>query len=167
MGSLTEATFGERVRNGCGACGGKKLVIGSFVEGVFPLLEGQSDGTVNWAYAGESFVDGVFEVRCAGCRQALFEDPQCPRCQSPGGLARALESRGQLPIPAACPSCSGDTVELRALVPVTVPYEGKRTGKAKTTRELDDAGFHAVGLGCTECGPLESPREPGCPLCGA
>lgn len=166
MGSLTEAAFTERLQRGCAACGGKKLFIETYVEGVFALDEGESDGSVAWAYKGETFVDGVFEVRCAGCKEALFADPACPRCHAPGGLARALEAGDRRPPPPDCPRCGAGELRYRAFVPVTMAYEGKRVGKAKTSCEPDDPGFHGVRAECPACGPLDAPPD-GCPLCDA
>src|SRR3954468_8121816 len=90
MGTLTEATFSERVTAGCTACGAKKLFIRSYVEGKFPLMGGEPAGVVAWAYKGETFVDGVFEISCLNCKHIVFSDTICPRCHAPDGLARAL-----------------------------------------------------------------------------
>jgi hypothetical protein len=167
MSALTEATFTEHLQRGCSACGGKKLLIETYVEGVFPLSEGESDGTVTWAYKGETFVDGVFGIRCGACQHRLFEESRCPRCHAPEGLARALEAANQRPLPAACPTCAEDTVRYRAFVPVSVVYEGKRVGKAKTDCEPDDPGFHGLRAECPSCGPIDLGGGDACPLCAA
>src|SRR5262252_8036072 len=72
VGSLDEFKFTELVGVGCPACGAKKLVIRSYVEGKFPIMGGEPVGPVTWAYKGETFVDGVFEIRCAGCDTVAF-----------------------------------------------------------------------------------------------
>jgi hypothetical protein len=166
MGSLTEATFTERVDAGCPACSSKKLLIRAYVEGKFPLLAGEPGGAVTWAYKGETFVDGVFEIRCAGCKQGVFSDAMCPRCHAPDGLAHALATENALPVPIACPTCKRETLTLRAFVPANVSYEGKRADKARSSCTLYDTGFRAVVAECVTCGPLE-PRADGCPLCEA
>lgn len=166
MGSLTEATFTEQVDKGCSACGGKKLLIRAYVEGKFPLLAGEPGGAVAWAYKGETFVDGVFEIRCAACKHALFTDPMCPRCHAADGLAHALDTENAQPVPEKCPTCSRETLAFRAFVPVSVAYEGKRADKARSSCTLYDAGFRGVGAECIHCGLLE-PRAAGCPLCEA
>lgn len=165
MSTLTVETFTARIAEGCPSCGGKKLLIRSYVEGRFPLLEGESDGTVAWAYKGETFVDGVFDVRCAGCKAALFTDTRCPRCHAADGLARALETTNARVVPTACPRCEDDSIVYGAFVPADVVYQGKRADKARTSYGLEDAGFHGVRVDCTACGVLEASPE-GCPLCG-
>lgn len=167
MSALTEASFTEHLQRGCAACGGKKLLIETYVEGVFPLVDGESDGSVVWAYKGETFVDGVFAIRCAACNEHLFKDSCCPRCHAPEGLARALASTNRRPVPASCPTCGEDSLRYRAFAPVSVVYEGKRVGKAKTQCEPDDEGFHGVSAECPTCGPLDVGGGEACPLCDA
>jgi RNA polymerase subunit RPABC4/transcription elongation factor Spt4 len=166
MGALVNGTFLEVVERGCPSCGGKKLAIETYVEGLFPLLDGESDGTVTWAYKGETFVDGVFRIRCAGCKHTVYEDDACPRCHAEGGLARAREVENRRPPPATCPSCGDDTLVARAFVPADVIYQGKRPDKARAGEGLADPGFHVVRLDCTTCGPVE-PAGTDCPLCAA
>ena len=169
MGSLTEATFTERVSAGCPACGAKKLVIRSYVEGKFPLMSGEPVGLVTWAYKGETFVDGVFEILCSSCKHALFSDATCPRCHAEGGLARALDTENDKDVPRACPSCAAQTLTYRALVPATVTYEGTRAEKARSRCSLYDEGFHGLRAECKACGPRipEDSGDSACPLCGA
>ena len=166
MGSLDNAAFTSLIDRGCLACGGKKLLIESYVEGAFPLLEGESDGTVVWAYKGETFVDGVFSIRCSACKKALFANPACPRCHTDGGLVAALESENARPLPTACPRCGDDTLVARAFVPADVVYHGKRAEKARTSHGAADEGFHLVRLDCTACGTVEEPALT-CPLCAS
>lgn len=166
MGSLDNASFTAIVDRGCLGCGSKKLAIQSYVEGSFPLFEGESDGTVFWVYKGETFVDGVFVIRCAGCKKTLFEDAACPRCHHEAGLSTALDTENRRPPPAACPRCGEDTLVIRAFAPVDVGYQGKRPDKARTSYALGDAGFHVARLDCTTCGTIEAPG-PCCPLCAS
>jgi hypothetical protein len=166
MGSLDNTAFTALVDRGCLGCGGKKLAIRSYVEGSFPLSEGESDGTVFWVYKGETFVDGVFEIRCAACKKTLFTESQCPRCHAADALDGALETENRRPPPAACPRCHEDSLVVRAFAPVDVVYQGKRPEKARTSYHLDDQGFHVARLDCTTCGTIE-PAGDGCPLCAA
>ena len=166
MGSLTEATFTARVAQGCTACGAKKLLITAYVEGKFPIMGGEPIGTVTWAYKGETFVDGVFEILCASCKHTLFADPICPRCHAEGGLARALETENTHPVPAACPTCNAQTLTYRAFVPANVTYEGVRANKARTNCEQYDEGFHGLRAECKTCGACAR-HGATCPLCDA
>ncbi len=166
MGQLTEASFTRQVEAGCPACKGKKLSIRSYVEGRFALMGGEPVGTVAWAYKGETFVDGVFEIRCPSCKAELFRDTLCPRCHAPDGLAVALESANAQDVPRQCPKCQAQTLAYRAFVPAVVVYEGKRADKARTSCTLYDEGFHGTQAECKSCGPL-APKGSACPLCGA
>jgi hypothetical protein len=166
MGSLTEATFTERVVLGCAACGSKKLSIRSYVAGKFPLMGGEPVGPVAWAYKGETFVDGVFEIQCVACRHAVFSDTICPRCHAADGLARALEAENRREVPQRCPTCGMEALAYFALVPATVMYEGKRAEKARTHCELYDPGFHGLWASCPTCGRFGRSVE-ACPLCDA
>ena|SRR6185295_3752294 len=165
MGILTEPALAPLVERGCPACGGKKLVFRTYVDGRLPVIGGEPCGSLVWMYDGEAFVEGVFEVTCAACKHVVLADPDCPRCRAPGGLARALESTNAWPAPKACPSCGLDQVKLTAMLPARVVYEGKRAEKARTTTELLDPGFHAFRVDCADCGKVAELTDR-CPLCG-
>ena len=167
MGSLTEASFTELVDRGCTACGAKKLVIEAYVEGKFPLIGAEPAGVVTWAYKGETFVDGVFAIRCAACKHEVFADPMCPRCHTPEGLARALETENTHSVPKACPGCGIDSVTYRAFVPASVTYEGKRAGKARTECDLYDPGYRGLRAECKSCGSFDPRDSSSCPVCDA
>jgi hypothetical protein len=166
MGQLTEASFLALVESGCSDCGSKRLVFQSYVDGTQRLLGGEPDGRITWAYKGETFIDGVFEVGCANCKKALFSSPDCPRCHAPEGLAKALGSENAFPAPKACPSCQSEDLWCTAFVPATVLYEGKRAEKARTETEFYDEGFHGYRLQCRFCGNSEEEHR-ACPLCQA
>lgn len=166
VGKLDEATFTARVQAGCPECGHKKLSMVSYVEGKFPLIEGEPTGAVAWAYKGEGFVDGVFEMTCAGCKRVLFEEASCPRCHAEGGLAKALGSENAYAFPKVCPGCRAKTLTLRAMVPARVVYDAGRATPARTSTTVYDEGFHAVGVDCGACGAIGA-RVSSCPLCGA
>ncbi len=166
MGKLDETTFTARVQAGCASCGHKKLSIASYVDGKFPLIEGEPTGAVVWAYKGESFVDGVFEMTCAGCKKTLFEDEGCPRCHAEGGLAKALGTENTYAVPKSCPTCRAKTLTLRAMVPARVVYDAGRAAPARTSTTAYDEGFHGTGVECAACGPIGA-RLSSCPLCAA
>lgn len=166
MGLLDEPGLDRLITSGCTQCGSHKLAFRTYVDGVLPLLGGEPVGRMTWAYDGEKFIDGVFEVRCAECSASLFAADVCPRCHAADGLARALDGSNRWPVPAACPSCDGEELRYVAFVPARVAYEGKRADKAKSSTELHDAGFHAYRADCRDCGTVAA-RADACPLCDA
>jgi len=166
MGALSEPAFDALAAAGCSACGGAKLIFRSYVEGSLPVLGGDPVGQMRWSYDGEAFVDGVFEVACAACKEIVFRAAVCPRCNAEDGLARALERPNAWAIPAACPACKLEEVRVSAYVPIRVAWEGKRAEKPRTTTEFFDPGFHAFRITCADCGPVVE-HIGGCPLCGA
>ncbi len=166
MGTLTEAGLERLAREGCDACGTRRLHFRMYVDGLVPLQGGEPVGPVKWSFDGEKFVDGVFEVSCSQCHRVLFDDAVCPRCHAEAGLASALETTNRYPVPAACPRCGGDEVRYIAMVPARTSYEGKRADKAKTTVEIHDPGFHGYRVDCRDCGTVGELRDR-CPLCDA
>jgi RNA polymerase subunit RPABC4/transcription elongation factor Spt4 len=165
MGLLDEAGLERRVAAGCEACGSKRLTFRAFVDGMLPIMGGEPIGSVSWVYDGEKFVDGVFEIACGDCKRVLFAETVCPRCHSPGGLARALERPNRWPVPPACSECQGEELRYVALLPVRVAYQGNRADKARSVTELHDNGFHGYRVSCRACGTVAERSE--CPLCGA
>jgi hypothetical protein len=166
MGALTETGLDELVGRGCAGCGSKRLVFRTYVDGVVPMIGGEPVGTVTWAYDGEKFVDGVFEVSCADCQRSLFADDRCPRCDAPGALPAILAATNRWPPPLACPRCDLEEVRLVALLPARVRYEGARAEKARKERETYDPGFHGYRVDCADCGTVAELVEH-CPLCQA
>ncbi len=169
MGELDETALDRLIGAGCSACGGTTLTFETYVDGVIPFLGGEPVGRVTWAYDGEKFVDGVYAVTCAGCRQRLFGSELCPRCHAPGGLARALATPNRWPVPAACadPDCGCEELRYLAFLPARVSYEGKRADKARTSIEPHDDGFHGVRAECRACRQAISAPTESCPLCAA
>jgi hypothetical protein len=166
MGALDETAFERLVGAGCPACGGAKLAFRAYVDGALPLVCGGPVGRLIWVYDGEKFVDGVYEVSCAACHDVIFQADACPRCDAPGGLARALGTPNRWPVPASCPSCDGEEVRYVAFVPARVEYEGRRAEKARTSTELHEDGFHGARVDCRDCGTVAE-RTDVCPLCDA
>jgi hypothetical protein len=169
MGELDETALDRLIGAGCSACGGTTLTFEAYVDGVIPFLGGEPVGRVTWVYDGEKFVDGVYAVTCAGCRKRLFDSELCPRCHAPGGLARALATPNQWPVPAACaaPDCGCEELRYLAFLPARVSYEGKRADKARSSIEPHDDGFHGVRAECRACRQAVSALPDRCPLCEA
>jgi hypothetical protein len=166
VGTLTEAGLDELVARGCASCATGRLVFRAYLDGAWPLQGGEPVGTPSWVYDGEKFVDGVFEVTCAECKQVVFASDVCPRCNAAGALSVALGALNRWPVPAACPSCDGEELRYRAMVPARVAYQGKRAEKPRTSTELYDAGFHGYRVDCGDCGTVAELRD-ACPLCQA
>jgi len=161
---LTEETFTALVDTGCLACKGKRLTVESYVAQKLPLLGGEVYGAPSWGYKGEELVRGTFRIACAGCEAELFASDDCPRCESPGGVTRALEADNTFPLPTSCTGCGSEQVTVLAYVPAVVVYEGKRGAKARTQTAPEDPGFHAYRAECKQCRNVAERREP-CPLC--
>jgi hypothetical protein len=166
MGLLTEDGLDQLIAAGCAACGAKRLTFRMYVDARLPLMGGEPVGKLGWAYDGEKFCDGVFEVSCADCKAPVFSASECPRCHAPGGLERALATENTWIVPKECPSCEGEEVRYLALVPARTVYEGKRAEKARTTVEITDPGFHGYAVDCKVCGSVAQLTER-CPLCDA
>ena len=166
MGLLDEPGLDRLVATGCGACGARKLVFSTVVDGSLPLMGGEPVGRITWIYDGEKFVDGVYHVACAGCQEVLFAADVCPRCHAAGGLAKALGTPNGWPVPAACPSCDEDQVRYLAMLPARVIYEDGRADKARPTVEAHEDGFHGYRVDCGDCGTVAE-RDDACPLCDA
>jgi hypothetical protein len=128
------------------------------------MMAAEPVGKLYWAYNGEKFVDGVFEIVCSSCDAVAFASDACPRCHAPAGLATALEMENAYPAPRACPSCAGQEVRLIAFVPAKVVYEGARAEKARTAVEPHDPGFHGYRVDCKTCGTVAE-LVGSCPLC--
>ena len=166
VGMLDEPGLDHLLDAGCTACGARQLTFATYVDGMLPIMGGEPVGRLTWVYDGEKFVDGVYEIACAQCKQVLFAADVCPRCHAPGGLARALGTPNSWPVPGACPSCDDEQLRYVAFVPARVSYEGKRANRARTSTELHEDGFHGYRADCRDCGPIAE-RTDSCPLCAA
>jgi len=166
MGMLTVAQLEETLSRGCSACAGTSLRFRAYVDAGVPLMAAEPVGRLYWAYNGERFVDGVFEIACTKCSVVLFASDVCPRCHAAGGLEVALDAENAYPAPKACPRCAGQEVRLIAFVPAKVVYEGKRADKAQTAIEPHDPGFHGYRVDCKTCG-IVAELSGRCPLCAS
>jgi len=166
MGVLDEPGLDRLLETGCSKCGGRSLMFSTYVDGLLPIMGGEPVGKITWVYDGEKFVDGVYEVTCAACKEIVLRSDICPRCHAPGGLQDALATTNQWPVPAACPSCDDEQLRFIAFWPARVVYEGKRAEKARTNTELHDPGCHGFRADCRDCGPVAE-LTTACPLCNA
>jgi hypothetical protein len=166
MAMLTVAELEETLSRGCAACAGTSLRFRAYVDAGVPMMAAEPVGKLFWAYNGEKFVDGVFEIACAKCSVVVFASNVWPRCHAPGGLGVALAAENAYPAPNACPRCTGQEVRLIAFVPAKVVYQGKRAEKAQTALKPNDPGFHGYRVDCKTCGVVAELRG-SCPLCGS
>jgi hypothetical protein len=166
MGLLDASGLDRLISSGCSACGSHRLGFRTYVDGLLPIMGAEPVGRVTWVYNGEKFVDGVFEVSCADCKQVVFAANACPRCHAQGGLARALDRPNGWPVPARCPACAREELRYIAFLPAKVTYEGKRAAKAQSSIELHEDGFHGYRVDCRDCGTVAE-RTDDCPLCDA
>src|SRR5688572_19842887 len=106
MGLLDETRFDAAVLPGCAACGGAELDIWTFIDRQLNLMLGEPNDDGRWVHDGEKFVDGTYRIACAKCARVVFADDACPRCNAPGGLARALGDASRLTVPRRCAACN-------------------------------------------------------------
>ena len=165
MGLFDTAALEELLAKGC-PCGSTKLTFETYVDARYTLLGGEQYGSLVWAYKGETFVDGVFEIACAACKKVLFHEDACPRCNAEGALPEILATENRLPLPVSCNQCGTQKLNLTAMVPATVLYQGKRGEKARASADMADEGFHGVRVDCVSCGNVATVGK-NCPLCAA
>lgn len=163
--ALSEETFTSLVDAGCPTCSRKPLLVETYVAQRLPLLAGEVFGSPSWGYKGEELVRGTYRITCTECAHELFTTGACPVCQADGGLARALDTQNDFPLPVSCSGCDGEQLLLTAYVPAEVRYEGKRAAKARTQTAPEDEGFHGFRVECRQCRSATARSAP-CPLCG-
>ena len=162
MGQLDERTFDATVAAGCPACGGKTLEIRSFIDRRVLLMLADPNDAGKWVHDGEKFVDGTYAIACASCKHSVFASDLCPRCNAPGGLAKALGDTSRLPIPKKCPSCQELELLALALVPAVASWPSP---KPKPLAEYGEPGHHMVAYACESCDNAVVTQT--CPLCDA
>ncbi len=166
MGLFGKNDLDRVVSSGCTACGAKDLRFKTYVDGRIPMMGGEPIGRLGWAYDGEAFLDGTYEVTCGACRAVIFTSPVCTRCHADGGLAVALATPNTLDVPTACPGCDGEEIVFFGFVPAETTYVAVRANKARTDVDLLDDGFHGFQSWCKTCGVFGEVRDT-CPLCAA
>jgi hypothetical protein len=164
VGLFGKADLDRVIAAGCTVCGDKRLSFKTYVDARIPMMGGEPIGRLGWAYDGEAFCDGVYEVACGACDAKLFSSPVCTRCNREGGLAIALSTPNGLDVPAACPGCDGEEIVFFGFVPAEVIYVAVRGEKAKTDVDLLDEGFHGFQAWCKTCGVFGEVKT-FCPLC--
>lgn len=164
MGLFGKSDLDRVAKSGCDACGAMKLRFKTYVDARIPMMAGEPTGRLGWAYDGEAFCDGVFEVSCDACSATLFSSAVCTRCHAEGGLAVALSTSNALDVPTACPGCDGEEIVFFAFVPAETAFQGARAEKAKTDVDLFDEGFHGFRSWCKTCGVFGEVTAT-CPLC--
>jgi hypothetical protein len=165
MGSLDQPAFEAIVNGGCPACGNATLELSSFIDRTVPVMLADPTGPGKWAHDGEKFVDGTYRVACVACAHVVFESDVCPRCNAPGGLARALAGPSRLVVPRRCPACNELELTAVALVPASARGGGGAVPRPVPRVELGEPGYHVVAYACDACDHAEVAE--GCPLCAA
>jgi hypothetical protein len=165
MGLLDETRFDAAVLPGCPACGRAELDIWTFIDRQLDLMLGDPNDDGRWVHDGEKFVDGTYRIACASCAHVVFDGDACPRCNAPGGLARALGDASRLTVPRRCAACNENELIAVALVAATVRYTGGRIPKPRPLGDLGDPGYHIVAYACASCDAATVAQT--CPLCDA
>jgi hypothetical protein len=165
MGDFTKPALDDLLGRGC-SCGSSKLEFMTYVDARFTLMQGDQFGGVTWAYKGETFVDGIFEVSCIACKEKLFSSDVCPRCNRANAITGVLESKDTFVIPTTCGKCDRETLLYTVMLPARVVYEGGRAQKARASVDLVEEGVHGVQISCKACGVLAEVTG-SCPLCAS
>ena len=163
MGQLDEARFEALIGASC-TCGAQVFELRTFLDRRLLLMLADPNDAGRWVHDGEKFVDGIYRISCTSCQKVLFEDPSCPRCNTAGGLAKALGDTSRLEIPKRCPSCNELELLALALVPATAK-SGAGTPKPQPLAEFGEAGHHVVAYACENCDAAVVTQR--CPLCDA
>ncbi len=163
MGQLDERSFEATVGAGCPSCKAATLEIKSFIDRRVLLMLADPNDAGRWVHDGEKFVDGTYSITCPSCAHVVFTSDICPRCNAPGGLAKALGDESRLPIPKKCPSCNELELLALALVPATARYGGGTSPKPKALAEYGEPGHHMVAYACESCDNAVVTQK--CPLC--
>jgi hypothetical protein len=163
MGQLDEARFEALIGASC-TCGETVLELRTFLDRRLLLMLADPNDAGRWVHDGEKFVDGIYRISCTSCQNVLFEDPSCPRCHAPGGLAKALGETSRLALPKRCASCNELELLALALVAATAK-SGAGTPKPQPLAEFGEAGHHVVAYACENCDAAVVTQK--CPLCDA
>src|SRR5438132_13195530 len=104
MGLLDAPALDRLLAEGCTACRATKLLFRTYVDARIPIAGGEPNGPLVWAYKGELFLDGVFDVGCVECNHVVFHADACPRCHRDDALASILETTNRFEVPKSCPT---------------------------------------------------------------
>ena len=72
MGVFSKLALDRVNAAGCSACGDKRLAFRAYVDARIPMMAGEPTARLSWAYDGEAFCDGIFEITCKACKAELF-----------------------------------------------------------------------------------------------
>jgi hypothetical protein len=165
MGHLDEKTFEATVNAGCPACHATTLDIRSFIDRRLQIMLAEPNNAGKWAHDGEKFIDGTYSITCASCKHVVFSSDICPRCNTAGGLARAVADTTRLVIPKRCPSCKETELLALALIPATAKYSPGVPPKPLPAADFGEPGYHVVVYACESCDAATVAQA--CPLCDA
>ena len=143
------------------------LAFATYVDGLLPIMGGEPVGRLTWVYDGEKFVDGVYEVACAACKEVLFAADVCPRCHAPGGLARALADAQPLAGAVGLPVVRRRAAALRRVRPGARRLRGQAGREGAQRRpSCTRTAFTAIAPTAATAAPWPSATD-ACPLCEA
>lgn len=164
MGVLDEKSF-EAAVAACPACGGRELLIDSYIDRKVMMMVGEPSDAGRWVYDGEKFVDGTFRIACATCAHVAFASDACPRCNQAGTLPATRAATTRMPVPKKCPGCGEFELMSLAMVPARAQYSGGRAAPPKALCEPGEPGFHVVAFACESCDAATVTQA--CALCDA
>lgn len=164
MGALDEKAF-EAAVQACAACGGRELVIESYVDRRHGVMAGEPTDAGRWAYDGEKFVDGTYRISCATCAHVAFASDACPRCHAADTLAATRAATTRLVVPKRCPGCGEFELLALAMVPARARYAGGRAAPPTPLADYGEPGWHAVAFACEACDAATVTQA--CALCDA
>ena len=102
MGLLDEPGLDRLLEIGCPKCGAHRLTFTSYVDGMLPIMGSEPVGKMTWVYDGEKFVDGVYEVACAGVQGGRVRGRSSARAATRPAAWRARSpTPNGWPVPAA------------------------------------------------------------------
>jgi hypothetical protein len=163
MGQLDEQKF-EAAIAACSNCDYKAFEVSAYLDRTVTVMLAQSQHDGRWIHDEAKFYDGVFRIRCLGCKTLAFDATACPRCHRANGLADALGATTRLAVPSRCPECKGAEVTLITFAPATVKAAEHQRAVPAPAALLGDAGYHVAHVACETCHWVAAAE--GCPICG-
>ena len=131
MGLLDEPGLDRLLDTGLRKVPRAQADVRTYVDGWLPIMGGEPVGRLTWVYDGEKFIDGVYEVACAGVQGEPVRGRRLsalPRRGRPAGArsGRPIAGRSRR----ACPSCDDEQLRYIAFVParVIVRRQARRQG---------------------------------------
>jgi hypothetical protein len=182
---LDPAALAEIVAAPCpgqtGTCGSRRVRVVAIAAGVIEFLDGEPAATLRWKGAGfelrdraaelQALAERALRVSCVDCGAERFVRDDCPKCQGPGGAARALGGRfGVAAPPSVCPLCAWNELEVHVDARLHVDFlNGTIARRVLDADPADrqDRGWHVSEVHCENCESVVA-RAPEirCGLCG-